>query len=205
MPFANYEELQATVAEWLARKDLQSNIIDFIRLAEIRIQQELELRFTMTKDTGTLLAQSFHTWPTDLVEPIDFVILTSPRRHIDIVNKATLEDIREQDTTNIPKAGYNRGLTIELAPTPGTHDYELIYWAGIPALTNTATTNSLLTNHPNLLLYGALMESAPFLGADERLGVWSSMFDRAIRDMKRKEARARMGGGPLRIRPDTFA
>lgn len=209
MAFTNYEELQASVAEWLARTDLQSNIVDFIRLAEIRAQQELHLRFTQTELISTLTAgQDFLTWPDDLLEPIDLIILTDPRRHIEIVNKQSLEDVRQRITTDSPIAGYNRGLVIELAPTPKAADpYELIYWAGVPALTNTAPANVnwLLTNAPNLLLYGALLESAPFLGDDARLQTWEHMYDRAITFVRRQEFRARLGGGPLRVRPDVVA
>jgi hypothetical protein len=32
---------------------------------------------------------------------------------------------------------------------------------------------------PNLLLYAALLETTPFLRADERIPVWQAMYDRA--------------------------
>ena len=37
MPFANYTELQAAVADWLNRTDLSSRIVDFIALAESKM------------------------------------------------------------------------------------------------------------------------------------------------------------------------
>ena len=103
-----------------------------------------------------------------------------------------------------------RGMTIALAPTPGTENYTLAYLAGIThlgtdAVTPNEDTNWLLVQWPNYLYYGALRHSAPWLGQDARIATWESFFQPTARAMKKSAFRMKTGGGPIRMRPDTFA
>ena len=53
---------------------------------------------------------------------------------------------------------------VELFPTPdATYNLEMYYYGKIPALTAANPTNAILTNFPDVYLYGSLMHSAPFL------------------------------------------
>ena len=48
-------------------------------------------------------------------------------------------------------------------------DYKLIITKSLTALSDSNASNNILTNYPELYLYGALAESAPFIMQDERL------------------------------------
>lgn len=207
MPFSNYTELKTAVADWLARDDLTSQIVDFIRLAEIRVQQDLEMNYTREVAVGNLVAaQSYLALPSGFVDPIQLTIKTTPVRRIQVVSPYELEAVRAHDTSGIPKAGYARGTAFELGPVPGdTHEYELLYWAGVTALSDAAPTNWLLTNCPNLLLYGALIEAALYMDDEGSATRWATAYDRARMEVRRHQWRARSGGGPLRVRPDFVA
>lgn len=208
MPFGDYEQLQHAISDWLDRDDLGDKIPDFIRLAEIRVQQELQ--FPTQDKIGSPLAMTSGVGsvalPVDLLELDNFVILTDPRRQLEIVSADKIRDVRENGPPGIPLAGRLLGFTIELAPTPDTaHPYELYYKTGLPALTKAEPTNLLLTQHPNTLLYGAIVEAKLYLEDVEGANTWSIPYERALQASKRQIWRLRTGGGPLRIRPDSFA
>jgi hypothetical protein len=65
MSFTTYAELQTTIAGYLARSDLTTQIPDFIRLAEIRLRRDLRIRqmLTSTTITYTVLASTFKLAP----------------------------------------------------------------------------------------------------------------------------------------------
>jgi hypothetical protein len=46
----------------------------------------------------------------------------------------------------------------------------------------TTSTNTVLTNYPDVYLYGALLESASFTREFESAGLWQQKFDMAIRE-----------------------
>ena len=68
-----------------------------------------------------------------------------------------------------------------IAPTPDQdYPFEVVYY-GVPPLLDSQTTTNWLTQYaPSALLYATLLETAPFLKDDERLGVWTTLYDRSI-------------------------
>lgn len=72
---------------------------------------------------------------------------------------------------------YNHWL---IAPTPVAAATIEIGYYELPRLLDEDTqTNWLTTYAPNVLLYAALLEAAPFLKNDERIGTWQAAYDRA--------------------------
>ena len=78
-----------------------------------------------------------------------------------------------------------------------TLEYE---YAGWPDALATTATNTLLTRWPNIYLYAALAESAPYLQHDDRDPLWEQKFQDAVRDARIESERALFGGTPKRPR-----
>lgn len=210
MALGNYMELIEAVVDEIARPDLHQVVKDKIRLAEMRIQQDLELNALETSITGTFTAsQDYLTLPSGLVELIELrVDVTSGGGPVGIVPHHKLRDIRENDISGIPKAGAIIGKTIELADTPASaHAYTLWYLDGIPALADTASsrTNTLLSEYGNMLFYASCLECQPYVGDEARVGLWQTFYTDRLRAVKRKEWRKKATRKPLQMRPDTFA
>ena len=55
------------------------------------------------------------------------------------------------------------------------------YYKKLDTLSDSNTTNTILTNYPELYLYGALAESAPFIMQDERINVWGTLYKEALK------------------------
>ena len=63
----------------------------------------------------------------------------------------------------------------------------------IPALADNAT-NWLLDAHPDAYLYGSLMQSAPYLQADERIGIWAGKYNQIKEQITASDEKAKFSG-----------
>lgn len=83
---------------------------------------------------------------------------------------------------------YNHWL---ITPTPdAASTLEILYYEQPRFLGEDFQTNWITEYAPDLLLYATLLEAAPFLKKDERIGTWQAMYDRAAQalageDLKR--------------------
>jgi len=60
----------------------------------------------------------------------------------------------------------------------------LIYRQRIPALSDSQPVNWLLSANPDAYLYGALLQSAPWLRHDERVPMWTTAFEQILADIQ---------------------
>ena len=63
MSYTNYTDLQASVAGYLGRSDLTTEIPDFIRFAELRLGRELRTRQMLNSATAPMIANSLEIQP----------------------------------------------------------------------------------------------------------------------------------------------
>lgn len=214
MPFESYGELVETIGDWLARDDLDVQIPQFIRLTEIDAQRDLNLREIEQVVTGQLVAdEALFPLPVDVLEPRLFIIQTSPPKMPMLVSRGKLEEIRYNAAFNSSFGSGSaaevfaycvEGNNLNLAAAPGdTYDYQLTYIGPLAPLSDTNTSNYLLQQAPDIYLYGALCHSSPYLGTDERMQQWVTLYTSARDRFKKQEWKARTGGAnELRIRPD---
>jgi hypothetical protein len=87
------------------------------------------------------------------------------------------------------------GEELYLRPTPdSTETLEIDYIANISALSDSNTSNTILTRHPDVYLHGALAEAFGYLMDAQRQGQHDALFTRAIGEIKMDEDRAKYGG-----------
>jgi hypothetical protein len=207
MALANYTDLVSAIADWLARDDLTTRIPDFITLAEAKFNRvlmhpKMESRSTLTVDTGAAS-------PEFLTLPTDFQTMRSARLsgvtgkpRLEFMTQTQMDDYRYSidNVSDQPVYFSIYGDEMELAPTPN-EDYavEIVYRANIPALTSTNTTNWLMTLAPDLYLYGALLEAAPYMQNDNRLSVWGTALATVIDQLNAHGERQTANSGPSTI------
>lgn len=210
MALSTYAALVSAVTEWLARDGdatLIARVPDFITLAEAKLNRELrvnqmEKRSTTDIDT-TSDEPEFVTLPTDF-QAMRRIRLSSVegKPSLEFLSQTQMADYRTcRDNVSGQPLFYSIvGDELELAPTPN-EDYtlEMVYRATIPALTASNTTNWLLTMAPDVYLYGALLESAPYIHEDERLAVWGAAFGAVIEQINLNGARQSIDAGPSTI------
>lgn len=197
MSITTYDALKTAVADFLNRDDLASVVPTFISLAEADISRKLR-HWMQERKVRAPFDEGFEFLPDDWLATISL-------RHADgtevrQVGVSEMAEMKAYARTGKPEVYRVEAGRIEVYPTPSeANDIDLVYFARIPALSATATTNWLLTNHPDILLYGSLMQSAPYLADDARVAVWGGLYAAALQSAQADSDDARHSG-PLRIR-----
>ena len=76
---------------------------------------------------------------------------------------------------------------------------EMLFYKKITALSASNTTEQMLTDNPDIYLYGALLEAEPFIMNDERVGLWAKGFQQAVADLQEQDNKDRHSGSALRV------
>lgn len=205
MAITTYSELKTAIADWLNRSDLASAIPNFISLAEAQMSRQIRHRKMVTRATATMDTPYFAV-PADWKETIRFQLNTNPITPLLYVTpEQLLEDSQVYSSAGQPMFFTTIGQQFEVLPQPdGSYDAELLYYAKLPALSDAAPTNWLLTESPDIYLYGALAQSAPYLKEDERTGIWAGLYQKFVDDMMLADERARIGSSKLKARIRSF-
>ena len=182
MAISTYSELQTSVANHLHRDDLTSLIPDFIRLAEDNLTADIVSRSMDTKtNLATVAGTQTVTLPTDMVEMRRLQIVSSYNTVLKYVSPDQLSADYANNTTGMPQVFTIVGGNIELAPIPDSaYTLELTYKQRIPSLSDSNTTNWLLTSWPSAYLYGALIAAQPYILDDQRIAVFRSLYQETI-------------------------
>lgn len=180
MGVSTYTELKASIADWLNRADLTAMIPDLVTLAESTLNRVM--RNTRMITTASLTATTKTVaCPTDMLEPMLLEVTSGglPLEQVNVDQLITLRRHRAK-VAGPPKFFAVIGRNIELAPAPAASTgLTLAYYQSIPALASNET-NWLLTYHPDLYLYTALMHAAPYLKDDARVAVFGSMLTQQV-------------------------
>ena len=206
----DYTSLQSAVTEYLARDQdttLIARIPTFIQLAEAKFNRQLFVR--QMEQRATAVVDTASSEPEYISLPADFQSMRRVRLS-SVTGKPWLEfksgtqiDEYRFGTSNV--AGRPRYFTvfgdeIELAPTPdAAYTVEMVYRKSIPALASNAN-NWLLTLAPDLYLYGALLETAPYIKEDGRIQTWGLGFTTALNDLNNLGLTSTFNAGPMTVR-----
>lgn len=191
----SYAGLQASIADFLNRGDLTSVIPDFITLAEAQMARRLVARagqgmpvprrLIQRADAEIAMAAEYVAVPGDMLGPLDLMLEGLPPIELDYLDPANLE--REKALARwvgAPKFYTVVGGQLQLYPIADQdYDTELVYVARTPALSDAAPVNWILEDYPDAYLYGALVQSAPYLRDDARADLWGTLFAAALDDM----------------------
>lgn len=207
---SNYTDLQTAVTEWLARDQdttLIARIPTFIQLAETKFNRELfvrqmEQRATTIVDT-TSIEPEFISLPDDF-QSMRRVRLKSVtgRPCLEFRSGTQMDEFRYSrgNATGQPQYFTIFGSEMELGPTPDSnYTIEMVYRSVVPPLSLNAT-NWLLTLAPDLYLYGALLESAPYIKEDERIKTWGLGFKTALDGLNNLGLTSTFNAGPMNMR-----
>lgn len=207
----DYSGLISAAAEYLGRENdttLVERIPTFIQFFEAKMNRELsipQMEKRSTTSVDTLSAEpEFITLPSDF-QTMRTVRLSgvAGKPRLSFMSQTQIEDFR-YSTDNVPGQPVYFGIMsdeLELAPTPNqNYTLEMIYRALVPPLSESNTTNWLLTLAPDLYMYGTLLESAPYMKEDERISTWSAGFSMALDGLNTIGARQSFDSGPTSIR-----
>ena len=201
MARGSYAELQTAVANWLDRSDLDDRIPEFIALAEARMNRLLRLRLMENKYTAsTVAAQRNYALPTGYVQMRNFQINVTPVRPLQYVTPEVYDRIWGGSSSGTPEVYTIMTNEVQLGPKPDSiMTMEMLFYKRVTALSGSNTTEQMLTENPDIYLYGALMEAEPFIMNDERVGLWAQGFSQAVQALQEQDNKDRHSGSALRV------
>ena len=201
MAIGTYDELKTAVANWLDRDDLTDRIPEFIALAEARMNRVLRLRMMESKYTAsTVASQRNYNLPTGYVQMRNFQINTSPITPLQYVSPEIYDRLWGGSTGGTPQFYTIIANEIQLGPIPGSVlTMEMLFYKKITALSASNTTEQMLTDNPDIYLYGALLEAEPFIMNDERVALWAKGFEQAVINLQEQDNKDRHSGSALRV------
>jgi len=202
MAISNYSELQTAVANWLDRDDLSARIPEFIGLCEARFNRSLRIRAMETIDTSvsTVAGTKTIALPTGYVQMRDIHITGNPIVQLQYVTPEIMNRIHAGSNTGKPTVYTVIGDNISLGPTPdAVYSTSMLYYKTFDALSDSSPTNWVITNAPDVYLYGTLLEAEPFLMNDARVQLWSTALTESINKLQEQDNKDRHSGSALRV------
>jgi hypothetical protein len=195
-----FAELKTSVAAWLNRSDLTSQIAEFIAFAERRFNRIIVVPERETVATATMSGERL-ALPSDFWSLRSLFIDADPRIALQQVSPSVLRSQYAVQITGKPQVFSIIDEQFYFGPSPDdTYDVEIDYYATIPALSDSQTTNWLLTKHPDIYLYGTLLQAEAYLWNDSRLEVWKAALDEAIGELMEAGKRKHTSASPVRLR-----
>jgi len=207
MAISNYTELKTAVANWLDRDDLTDRIPEFIALAEARFNRVLRLRSMETKETASTVAgQRNLALPANYIQMRNFQVNTSPLTTLSYVTPEIYDRVWGGSTSGTPEFYTILANEVSFGPIPATvMEVEMLFYKRFDNLASATTSgypdsvNWLITNAPDIYLYGSMLEAEPFIMNDERIGVWAQGFEKGVVDLQEQDNKDRHSGSALRV------
>jgi len=207
MALTTYTTLKASIANWLNRSDLTTEIQDdFIKLTEADLNSKLRVRSMIAQVNITVNAETA-ALPTDFLQIRNFYILSGQTKTpLVYTTPSSMDTTSGTSTTGLPTTFTILGDTLRFSPKPdATYTAVMNYFKKFPALSSTVSTNFILQNHPAIYLYGSLFHAANFLGGinPQQIQTWQQMFATALERLELNDREDEYNGSPLQVRTVT--
>ena len=199
MSLSTYSDLKTSVANYLGRSDLTSQIPDFITLAELRLSRDIRTRRMLKTATATMtIADATVGLPSDFLAIRDVFIQGSPRTTVSYLSPSAFSANSRADEQGLPVFYTMRSNEFEFAPKPDSaYVVQMLYYFTPTVLSDNNTSNEFLANYPDALLYGSLLEAEPYLLNDARTQTWSSLYNQSVSRINASDEESEFAGVPL--------
>jgi hypothetical protein len=148
----------------------------------------METRASATFDEG------YEDLPSDYLELREIRINSNPAQPLYYLVPERLSDLFESGNSS-PHYYTIIDTQIRLDGIPSSQ-VEIAYYVRIPALSDLAPTNWMLTNHPDVYLYGSMMQGAIYLRKPAaEISGWKALYDEKVRLVDEADKKARWSGG----------
>lgn len=198
MSISTYAELQTAVTNWVHRSDLTSIVPDLIRLGELRIFREVRCRVMESAFSGTI-ANGAIAVPADYLELKFAYINSTPTSQLARMSGAQLYAKWPNRTAQSKPIGIAReGSNFIFGPYPDSaYAVAGIYYAKPTSIQTTA--NALFAANPDLYLFAALAEVAPYIQDDPRVQLWEAKYASIKQQISFEDSSESGGAGTMAV------
>lgn len=196
MSLSTYSDLSGAVSSWTARGDYTAaQISNFVALFEAWANRNIRVRQMETSATLTPSGGSA-TLPTDYLQWRSVNWGGATPIEMEYVSPSILRGYYPLVDGFIPSLFTIEGGSIKTQSTDTTN-LTLEYWQKIPSL-ETNSTNWLMSAHPDLYLWGTLMEAYLFNQDQDNAIVWKQRRDSLADEIKNLD-KSSIGPGAIRV------
>jgi hypothetical protein len=200
---SSYSTLLTEVASWLNRSDLTAFLPGYVQNWEENFYRDPE-NFGRWMETSTdeTIASSVVAVPSDYLGLKYAYVVGGPSARLDRVSlNQLLGTYPRGGVTGTPVWIGREGAEFLFGPEPDdTYDIHLVYYAK-PTLMRSfaadAAAHWIIVNAPDLALFGALLQSAPFIGADPRIQTWGLGYEQAVTTYRALQREEDFSGAPV--------
>ena len=205
MALTTYAELQTAILSRMDRSDLTGPVVDWITISEAEINRWARVNWLET-ETDLTPSGAFVDLPADFNSMRSlYWNYSNYRVPMDQVSPDMLDKIIPSNLVGF--AGYFciQNNKIEIRPTPsGGGDVTLNYYFKPDALSDSNTSNEILVNAPDLLLYRALAEGYDHIMNLDMSQKYLQMYGGLQKQIMDDSKKRTWDGTPLRVHVDSL-
>ena len=186
MALDTYANLQTAVLDWMVRSELTGNVADWITLAEARLNRVLPAVEVDQSLSGSSSSREISLSSYSIVEIMAiYLIDLSTSDETELTQKA---DFARTNTNNKPKFWQHdpdatSPKLIFDCPLDQAYTFRMRYRQRF-ALSDSATTNWLLTNHSDIYLAAVLVWGSGFVEKFSEAGGFKAVLDEGIPEVR---------------------
>lgn len=193
MSLTTYLGLRDAIESWSHRNDVASRIDDFIDLAESEMLKWLRIRDMETRSTAVTSGR-YLALPPGFLE-MRRLRMISGAQYFELL-QSTPEGMYITQDSGMPKL-FTVTSQLEFDRTPDSaYTVEMQYYGKPDALSNTNTTNAILTRYPSIYLFGALWALYQWTLQEDKSEYFYSKFMAAVTSANREDKKGRHGPAP---------
>jgi hypothetical protein len=196
MAITSYAELQAAIGNWLDHNLFTARVPDFIALFEAAANRRLRVR-EQEASTNLIPSSGAAALPADYLSWRRVTWSGPTRLELEYVHPSYVQAAYPSAPSDVPRIFTIEGSTLKVRPVNDA-TLEFDYFQKVPALSNSASTNWLLSAHPDLYLFGSLVEAEMFGVNDERAPLWKARRDEIFDELDKLSNKSR-GAGAVRV------
>ena len=202
MNFASYSDFREKVRTLIEGDEIgetfSTTTLDLIiGLAEQRIYRDLRASTMYTTATLTTVASNALALPTSLLA-LDRVFIGGDQ--VEVTDLWRVEElINGGASASNPTYCAQKGDSLIFFPEVADSTSIVLSYYARPADVS-AGINTTVTRYPEVFLYASVAESAPFLGEDNRVGLWEQKYANALAQATKDERWRTYDGSPIRVR-----
>lgn len=198
MALDTYSNLKLSIASWLHRSDLTSQLDDFIALAEEMIWKDLRVKEMEDNDAVSITTSSrYVSLPTGTLEVKRVYLNANPIVHLKPMTTSQIDE-NYNSTAGKPKYYAVLGTQLEFERVPdSTYDLYVNYYKKLTGLSGSNATNDVLTYYPSVYLYGCCLAGAIYIEDNDKIAKFKPLYEAAVAGANAQTKRGRFGAGAM--------
>ncbi len=197
----SYATLLTQVTAWLHRGSdaaLAVEAEELVQFGELRIYRDLRVRQMETALSDTI-ASGVIAVPTGYIEMKHARIDGTPTQKLIRKDAEWIyHNYPSRSAGGKPSHFAREGSNLIFGPYPDSnYTVKGSYYKRLDPLSVSNTSNWLITDAPDLILFAALCEAEPYRANDERTALWEKKYDQIKVRVQREDDNEEFSGSPL--------